>query len=99
MPTNSTAPLLEARIRNSHIIRTMPRISKGGEACPDGMLNRRVNRNDGGVASPTISICRLLTYSLEGMHPGCFCPPGTIRYPQKLGSAQSCLSTNPHPEF
>src|SRR5436190_23601391 len=34
MPTNSTAPLLEARIRNSHIIRTMPRISKGGETCP-----------------------------------------------------------------
>src|SRR5437588_13053613 len=35
MPTNSTATLLKARIRNSHIIRTKTRISKGGDACPD----------------------------------------------------------------
>src|SRR5438132_1098825 len=35
MPANSTTPLVEPRIRNHHIIRTMPRISKGAEACPD----------------------------------------------------------------
>src|ERR1700693_3017884 len=101
MPANSTTPLVEPRIRNHHIIRTMPRISKGAEACADWNAQWRLNRNDDGAASSTISIsgCWLPTYSLQGMHPRCPCPPVTSRYPQRLGSAQSCLSTSPHLEL